>query len=118
MCIQSNSLIFISNSNRGHDISCLKFGDSDVGDFMMVTGLRCWWQNHYVGDLFRYVGDFLNALNRSSTSQTCHQHIWSPTSVTRIDVTYRIGPYHLKIFYGVEDLPDINNVPIEIINSG
>ena len=19
---------------------------------MMVTGLRCWWQNHYVGDLF------------------------------------------------------------------
>ena len=26
---------------------------SDVGDFMMVTDLRCWRQN-------RYVGDFLN----------------------------------------------------------
>ena len=62
-------------------------GDSDVGDFMMVTGLRFWWQNHYVGDFFRYVGDFLNVLNWSPTSQTCHQHIWSPTSVTNIDVT-------------------------------
>ena len=36
---------------------------------------------------FRYVGDFLNVLNRSPTSQSCLQHIWSPTSVTNIDVT-------------------------------
>ena len=21
-----------------------------VGDFMMVTVIRCWWQNDYVGD--------------------------------------------------------------------
>ena len=49
---------------------------------MMVTDLRCWWQNHYVGEFFRYVGDFLNVLNRSPTSQICHQYIWSPTSVT------------------------------------
>ena len=51
-----------------------------VGDFMMVTGLRCWLQNHYVGD-------FPNVLNRSPTTKTCHQHLWSPTSVTNIDVT-------------------------------
>ena len=38
-----------------------------VGDFMMVTDLRCWWQNHYVGDFFRYVG----VLNRSPS--------WWPT---------------------------------------
>ena len=57
---------------------------------MMVTDFRCWWQNHYVGDFFRYVSDFLNVLNRSPTSQTCHQHIWSPTSVTNIDVTIRL----------------------------
>ena len=57
-----------------------------VGDFNMVTDLRCWWQNHYVGDSL--CGDFLNVLNRSPTSQTCHQHIWSPTSVTNIDVTH------------------------------
>ena len=43
-------------------------GDSDVGDFMMVTDFRRWWQNHYVGDIFRYVGDFHNVLNRSPTS--------------------------------------------------
>ena len=60
-----------------------------VGDFMMMTDFRCWWQNHYIGDFFRYVGDFLNVLNRSPTSQTCHQHIWSPTSVTNIDLTIR-----------------------------
>ena len=52
----------------------------------MVTDFRSWWQNHYVGDFFRNVGDFLNVLNRSPTSQICHQHIWSPTSVTYIDV--------------------------------
>ena len=43
-------------------------GDSDVGDFMMVTDLRCWWQNHYVDDFLCYVGDFLNVLNGSATS--------------------------------------------------
>ena len=43
-------------------------GDRYVGDFMMVTDLRCWWQNHYVGDFVRYVGDFLYVLNRSPTS--------------------------------------------------
>ena len=48
---------------------------------MLVTSL-CWWiydgdwfQNHYVGDFFRYVGDFLNVLNRSSTSWIGHQHL-------------------------------------------
>ena len=44
-------------------LSGLASGDSDVGDnvmlvFMMVTDLRCWWQNLYVGDFFRNVGDF------------------------------------------------------------
>ena len=47
----------------------------------------------YVGEFFRYVGFFqcmksvTNILSRSPTFQTCHQHIWSPTSVTNIDVT-------------------------------
>ena len=43
----------------------------------------------YVGDFFRYVGDFLKVLNRSPTSQTCHKHIRSPTSVTNIDVSHQ-----------------------------
>jgi len=34
-------------------------GVSDVGNIItMVTDLRCWWQNHYVGDFFRDVCDF------------------------------------------------------------
>ena len=45
------------------------YGDSDVGDIvMMVTDFRCWWQNHYVDDFFRYVVDFLFVLNPSPTS--------------------------------------------------
>ena len=64
-------------------------GESDVGDFMMVTDFRCWWQYPYVEDFFRYVGDILNVLNRSPTSQTCHKHIWPSTSVTKIDVTVK-----------------------------
>ena len=50
------------------NISEVRNGDSDVGAFMMVTDLRCWWQNHYVGDVFRYVSDFLNVFNWTPTS--------------------------------------------------
>ena len=41
------------------------------------------------GDFFQYVGDFLNVLNRSPTSQSCHQYILPPTS-TYIDVVITI----------------------------
>ena len=44
-----------------------------VGDFMMVTDLRCWWQNHYVGDFFRYVGDFLSVWKFHN--EIGHQHL-------------------------------------------
>ena len=40
---------------------------------MLVPNSRCWWR------------DF------SPTSKSCHQHIWSPTPVTNIDVTI-FGP--------------------------
>ena len=56
------------------------------GDFMMVTDFLCWWQNNYVCVFLCYVSEFLNILNRSPTSKTCHQRIWSLTSVTNIDV--------------------------------
>ena len=66
---------------------------------MLVTSL-CWWL--YDGDRFemlvaeslcwrlfslcwwfsRFIKWVTNILNRSPTSQTCNQHIWSPTSVT------------------------------------
>ena len=39
---------------------------------MLMTSL-CWWL--YVGDFFRYGGDFFNVLNRSPTSWIGHQHL-------------------------------------------
>ena len=70
---------------------------------MLVTSL-CWWL--YDGDWFQMLAaeslcwrlfslcwwfsqcikSVTNILNRSPTSQTCHRHIWSPTSVTNIDL--------------------------------
>ena len=38
-----------------------------VGNFLMVTDLRYWWQNHYVGDFF-------NIQNQSPSSQIGDQH--------------------------------------------
>ena len=55
------------------------WGDSDVGDIVMLVTL--WWWPTWdvvgriiVGDFFRYVGDFFNVFNRSPTSQNCHHH--------------------------------------------
>ena len=46
----------------------------------------------YVGDFYRCVGDFPNAMNRSPTSKTCRiklvAHTRSPTFVTNIDVNH------------------------------
>ena len=61
---------------------------------MMSTDFRCWWQNHYVGDFSlcwwfpQCIELITSILIRSPTSQTCRQHIWSPTSYTNIDVTW------------------------------
>ena len=58
----------------------------------LLTDSSCWRQNHSVGDFSRYVGVFqwiqsvTNISNLSST-QTCHQDISSPTSVTDINLT-------------------------------
>ena len=53
---------------------------------MVAIDLRSWWQNHYHSEFFDYVDDFSNVLNRSSTSQSCHKYISSPTSISNIDV--------------------------------
>ena len=47
---------------------------------MFVTDIRCWCLTLDVGDV------------------TCHQHIWSPTSVTNIDVTMKMDGKLMKIF--------------------
>ena len=70
--------------------------------FMLVTKVgdeRCWWQHKMLARWqwcwwhrcvdnimmvtdFRYVGELI--LNRSSTPQTFHQHVWSPTSMLTV----------------------------------
>ena len=70
-----NTMNFFPSLNRswGSDIRHQHHNtpECDVGDrfLMLVPSSWCWWR-----DL-------------SPTSKTCHQPIWSPTSVTNIDVT-------------------------------
>jgi len=59
----------------------IRKGDIDVGDIVMLVTLW-WWLIWDVGGriimlatFFRYVGDFLNVLNWSSTSGIGHQHL-------------------------------------------
>jgi len=76
-------------------IICI-FGDSGVGDIvgvgdvMLLTDFRCWWQNHYIGDFFRYVGYFLNVLNLSPTTHSVsnirHQHRCNRIFFTRASI--------------------------------
>ena len=54
---------------------------------MLVAKSLCWRLFSLCLRFFQCIKSITNILNRSSTSQTCHQRIWSPTSVTNIDVT-------------------------------
>ena len=51
----------------------------ELATVMLVTDFRCWWHLLNIGDQ--------KWSKPSLTSYTCHQHIWSPTSLTNIDVT-------------------------------
>ena len=67
---------------------------------MLVTRKVCWW--HFSARWWHSNGSPTSLYARmwcwrltldvgdvtSPTSQTCHQHIWSPTSVTNIGVTF------------------------------
>ena len=84
-------------------------GDSDVGDIVMLVALW-WWLILDFGDRIIRLATFFvmlvsslsiksvtNILNRSSTSQTFHQHIWSPTSVTNIDIIIYIYAFQYSV---------------------
>ena len=55
---------------------------------MLVTNFGCWRQNFNIDDIFGMLVPeaMLKDRKPSSTSQSCRQHILSPTSVTNIDV--------------------------------
>ena len=60
----------------------------DGDRFEMLVAESSYWQLFSLRSLcFQCIKSVTNILNRSPTSQNCHQHIWSPTSVTNIDVT-------------------------------
>ena len=54
---------------------------------MLVAESLCWWLFSLCWWFSQCIKSVTNILNRSPSSQTCHQYIWSPTSVTNIDVT-------------------------------
>ena len=67
----------------------------DAVEFMLVTFFWCWWQNFVNGDIFGMLEPDANVRRRkrrkpSPTSQSCRQHISSPSSVTNIDVATKI----------------------------
>ena len=81
-------------------------GHSDVGDIVMLVTLWWWLISDLGGRIIMLATFFVklrkltlcvksvtNIVIRSPTSQTCNQQIWSPTSVTNIDVTFGPGSW-------------------------
>ena len=71
----------------------------DVGDIVMLV-LLWWWliwdvgariiiKESFIGDFFRYVGDFRNALNLSPTSWIGHQHLKLVTNTFDANIGYQ-----------------------------
>jgi len=52
-----------------------------IGDFMMVTDFRCWWQNHYVSDFSVMLVIF----------SICHQHPESATKFSNLSSTHLVS---------------------------
>ena len=64
---------------------------------MLVTSL-CWWLFSLCWWFFQCIKSVTNMLNPSPTSQTCHQHIWSPTSVTNIHHQHQCHQFSSNVF--------------------
>ena len=87
-----------------------------VDDFMMVTNLRCWWQNHYAGVFFGMLVIF-------PMYQIRHQHPdWvtnisnlSPTHlVTDIRHQYRCNQYGLPVWSSRSNLVSCEGVTVSL----
>ena len=72
--------------------------------------------------IFQCIKSVTINLSRSSTSQTCHQHICSPTSVTNIDVSdfsITVGSLGVNTvrFRKINECVFFNSVNMELIQS-
>ena len=107
--------------------TALLFGYSDVGDFMMVTVFRSWWQNHDIDEFFtwcwRVVQWWFSECDRLSTSKFGHRHQKvvtntfrlqhpSPTSVSPFYYNDIMNAYKniLKIYFVAFFIPQNRNM--------
>ena len=92
-----------------------------IGEFLMVTDFKCWWQNFLLCCWFsQCIKSVIRILNRSPTTQTCHQHIWLPTSVTNINVTWMSHSLHsrnVKIFMRIVHIFFAESRPFSVAKS-
>ena len=93
---------------------CWWLYDSDWFERLVAKSLcwrlfpLCWW-------FFQCMKSVTNILNPSLASQTYHQHIWVPTSVTNIDVTSKTIVFN-RIFRKSEKLEEFKvTVPKSLV---
>ena len=55
---------------------------------------------------------WVTVMNRSPTSQTCHQHIWSPTSVTNIEFDLPSSQGRFRSICGSGAKFQLNGIPM------
>ena len=103
-------IVPVAAIRKGYSIEHLREnGDSDVDDSIMSVNLWrwlfsvCWWFSQCIKSVN-------NILNRSPTSQTCQQHIWSPTTIINIDVTNYVLWLH---WYCRQDLASTHLLKLE-----
>ena len=80
------SFLTLTSSTNFHNMSLTSKGDSDVSDLMMVTDLRFWWQNHYVGDLFLMLLTF-------TMLKIGRQHLKSVTIIWNLSPTESVSNF-------------------------
>ena len=76
--------------------SCWRLYDDESSSLM--TDLRCWWQNHYVGDFFQCIKSVTNLHPnflhlKLVTNTVCLQHP-SPTSMSPLIVDKLVQTFH------------------------
>ena len=91
-----NSLLPLKLAIAVEDFKWKTYGYIDVGDkWMLVTIFGCWCPTLTLKDRGCW---WWNRLKPSPTSQSCRQHISSPTSVTNIDLAKTYQCTHIQLY--------------------
>ena len=99
----------------GNDYKVLYFWKATK---MLVTS-ECWWQFSDVGDriliLVAYFECWYPTLPTSPPSQSCRQHITSPTSVTKIKVVFWNVKFQIHNFYDRKKYSSLVVMPSHVV---